>query len=102
MDRRCQSHYYAPSGITEASEMSLHRLQEWAGLGRRMRYLSNVDGMSTIIRRAVQKDSRVQRCLGPFDHELKVSKLSHAVLEGRRETATKTGEMKSSQRNVRL
>lgn len=53
-------------------------------------------------KKAVQKDSQVQRCLGPFDHELKVSKLSHAVLEGRRETATKTDEMKSSQRNVRL
>lgn len=43
-----------------------------------------------------------QPCLGPFDHELKTSKLSHAVLAGRRETAAKTGEMKSSQRNVRL
>ena len=96
MDRWCQSHYYAQSGITEAN-----RLQEWAGLGRRMQYLSNTDGMSTINKKAVQKDSQVQRCLGPFDHELKVSKLSHAVLEGRRETATKTGEMKSPQRNVR-
>ena len=53
-------------------------------------------------KQAVQKDSLTQPCLGPFDHELKTSKLSHAVLVGRRETALKIGEMKSSQRNVRL
>ena len=53
-------------------------------------------------KQAVQKDSLTQPCLGPFDHELKTSKLSHAVLAGRRETTAKIGEMKSSQRNVRL